>query len=263
MGAMGQRLDNATNLYLEGIRDGHAEQAITKYTGDRYTQHSGGVKDGRDGFIEFFEDFIERNPVRDIKIVRGFEDGQFVFVQAHQILNNGEFEYVTADIFDTDDNGRIIEHWDVIAEMSDESVSGHTQIDGPTDPTDLDKTDENKELVRNFLDDVLVNGNNEKVTDYISTETYIQHNPQVGDGLDGFGTFVAQLAEQGITMTYLKVHRLIGCGDFVVSLSHIEMGEAEMAVIDIFRVADRKIVEHWDVMEEIAPEEEWANSGKF
>ena len=36
-----------------------------------------------------------------------------------------------------------------------------------------------------------------------------------------------------------------------------------MAVMDLFRVADGLIVEHWDVMEEILPEDQWVNSGKF
>jgi predicted SnoaL-like aldol condensation-catalyzing enzyme len=52
---MSQRLENARNLYMEGIRDGKPREAVTKYTGDRYTQHSTGVKDGVEGFVEFFE----------------------------------------------------------------------------------------------------------------------------------------------------------------------------------------------------------------
>ena len=260
---MGQRLDNAKALYLEGIRDGRAAEAITAYTGSRYTQHSTGVKDGREGFLEFFTDFLDRNPVREIEIVRGFEDGQYVFVQAVQSLNDREFRYVTPDIFDTDHDPKMIEHWDVIAEMTDESVSGHSQIDGPTEPTDLDKTEENKALVRGFLNDVLKNGEFDKSTDYISTETYIQHNPLVADGLEGIGAFMAQLAEQGSSMAYLEVHKVVGSGDTVAALSHVAMGDTELAIMDIFRVSGGKIVEHWDVMEEIAPEAEWVNSGKF
>lgn len=260
---MGIRLDNAKALYLEGIRDGDAEEAINAYTGDRYTQHSTGVKDGRDGFVEFFTDFIDRNPIRDIEIVRGFEDGQYVFVHAAQSLNNGKFKYVTADIFDTDDDGKIIEHWDVIAEMVDETVSGHSQVDGPTEVIDLDKTEVNKDLVRQFMTDVLVNGEADKMTDYVSTETYIQHNPSVADGLDGLGAALEAMAAQGQTMTYQKVHKLIGSGNFVVALSAMNMAGTDMAAIDIFRVEDDKIVEHWDVMEPITPEDTWANGGKF
>jgi predicted SnoaL-like aldol condensation-catalyzing enzyme len=138
---VGTRLDNATAIYLEAIRDGDVD-AIHRYAGDRYTQHSTPVKDGREGFIEFFDDFIRRNPVRDIEIVRGFEDGQYVFLHAVQRLNDGEYRYVTADIFGADADGKLIEHWDMIAEMTDDTVSGHSQVDGPTEVTDLDRTEE-------------------------------------------------------------------------------------------------------------------------
>jgi predicted SnoaL-like aldol condensation-catalyzing enzyme len=50
---MSQKLRNAIALYMEGIRDGKVKEAIEKYSGDRYTQHSTGVKDGKEGFIEF------------------------------------------------------------------------------------------------------------------------------------------------------------------------------------------------------------------
>ncbi len=260
---VGQRLDNAKALYLEAIRDGDAVEAITKYSGDRYTQHSTPVKDGRSGFIEFFEDFSARNPIRDIEIVRSFEDGQFVFLHVVQTLNNGEFRYVTADIFDTDDDAKLIEHWDMIAEMVDDTMSGHSQIDGPTEPTDLDKTEANKALVRGFLNDVLKNGEADQLADYISTETYIQHNPNIADGLDGLGAYLAGLAEQGQSMVYTEIHNVIGCGNFVAAMSKMNLAGTDMAVIDLFRVAAGRIVEHWDVIEEIAPEETWVNSGKF
>lgn len=260
---MGTRLENAKALYLEGIRDGNYVEAIEKYSGERYTQHSTPVKDGKEGFIEFFTDFVSRNPQRDIEIVRGFEDGQYVFLHAVQRLNHGEYEYVTADIFDTNEHGKLIEHWDIIAEIVDETVSGHSQVDGPTEPTDLHKTEENKNLVERFVTDVLVNGQVDKVTDFISTEQYIQHNPQVADGLDGLGAFLEGLEAQGLSMVYEEVHKVVGSGSFVAVLSKMRIGTTHYAVIDLFRVEDGLIVEHWDVIEEILPEEEWVNSGKF
>ena len=260
---MGVRLDNARGLYIEGIRDGNMEAATEKYLGARYTQHSTGVKDGKAGFLEFFGDFVKRNPERDIEIVRGFEDGRFVFVHAAQSLNGGESRWITADIFDTDEQARIIEHWDVIAEQVDETASGHTQVDGPTEPTDLERTDANKALVAGFLETVLQDGQFDRISDYVSSETYIQHDPQVGDGLEGLDAFAASLAEQGLSMRYLKTHLLVGSGSLVAALSEMDRGGAGWSVIDLFRVADGKIVEHWDVMEPLPPADELVNSGKF
>lgn len=260
---MGEGLDNAKALYMEGIRDGNYVEAINKYSGERYTQHSTPVKDGKEGFIDFFGDFVKRNPERDIEIVRGFEDGQYVFLHAVQHLNGGESRWVTADIFDTDDQGRMIEHWDIITEWADDTASGHTQVDGPTEPTDLDKTEENKEHVAGFVNNVLKNGEFDKITDYISAETYIQHNPQVGDGLEGLSAFVESLAEQNLSMAYAEIHKVVGCGNFVAVLSEAKLGNTDMAIIDLFRVENGLIVEHWDVMEEILPVDQWVNSGKF
>lgn len=260
---MSGKLENAKSLYLDGIRDGNVREAVTRYTGDRYTQHSTGVADGVEGFVEFFLPFIERNPVREIEIVRSVVDGQYVFLQAYQNINDGEAQWVTTDLFDTDENDKIVEHWDVIAPFVKHTVSGHTQIDGPTEIADLGETERNKAIVREFLDTVLVGGKAERVTDFISTETYIQHNPQVDDGLEGFGAFAAELAKQDKTMCYLDVFKLIGQGNFVVSYCKMSLGDEEYAVFDIFRLENGLIVEHWDNMEVIPPQDQWNNSGKF
>ena len=256
---MSQKLANAKGLYLEGIRDGNVRSAVETYTGDRYTQHSTGVADGVEGFVEFFEPFVEKNPVRDIQVLRSIVDGNYVFVHVYQNINNGQARWVTTDLFDTDANDKIVEHWDVIAPFVDESVNGHTQVDGPTEITDEDKTEQNKALVASFVDDVLVHHRTERAADYISFETYIQHNPQVPDGLDALTGF---MAGPGSSMVYRDVFKLIGQGNLVMTYSQVDFDGADMAVFDLFRVEDGRIVEHWDNMEPI-PEGPQPNSGKF
>lgn len=260
---MSRKLANAIALYLEGIRDGNIREALDKYTGERYTQHSTGVADGKEGFLAFFEPFLERNPTRDIRIVRGFADGQYVFLHAFQSLNDGEAKWVTMDLFDTDDADRMIEHWDVISPFVEETVSGHTQIDGPTTITDLEHTERNKRIVRDFLPEVMQSGKFDQITKYVSSETYIQHNPQVGDGLHALEAFVTQLAERGQTITFGKVYFVVGQGNFVASYSQLSLGGEPSAVFDLFRLAGGLIVEHWDTMEPVPSPEAAKNSGKF
>ncbi|MEM6988973.1 MAG: nuclear transport factor 2 family protein [Myxococcota bacterium] len=254
---MGQRLENAKRLYLEAIRDGDYENAIHRYAGGRYTQHSTPVKDGKDGFIEFFADFVKRNPVRDIEVVRAFEDGQYVFLHVLQNLNNGEWRYVTADIFDTDDDSKLIEHWDIIAEMQAKTASGRTELDGPTEPKDLDQTQANKQLVRRFIDEVLVPRDLDRLSEFLAADV-AQHNPGIADGLEAFREHAA-----GSGLRCVKARNVIGCGDFVAALAEYEIGGKPSAVIDLFRVDNGRIVEHWDVIETITPRETWVNSGKF
>ncbi len=260
---MSQKLENARNLYFLGIRDGRPREAVTRYTGSRYTQHSTGVKDGIEGFVEFFEPFLARNPVRDIQIIRSFEDGQYVFVHAFQNLNHGENRWVTMDMFDTDENDRIIEHWDVITAYVDQTLSGHSMIGGPNEIADLDSTSRNKDIVKEFLAEILGKGDPAKISDYISTERYIQHSPKIADGIAGTLAMLRPQADNGSPLRYDEIFQVIGQGNFVASLSRVLLGNKTMAVIDLFRLADGKIVEHWDSIEEIAPKEQWVNSGKF
>ncbi len=260
---MGRKLENAKNLYLEGIRDGRAREAVTRYTGKRYTQHSTGVRDGIEGFVEFFEPFIERNPKRHIEIIRGWEDGQYVFIHAYQSLNDGEAQWVTTDFFDTDQDDKIIEHWDVIAPFVSATPSGHTSVDGATEITDLDKTEANKAIVHKLLEDALMEGGNrENIPKYISSETYINHNKEVEDGMDNF----MRLATiPNAPLTYKEIVLIVGKGNFVATLSKANWNDGKLdqdyAQVDIFRLENGKVVEHWDNTEPV-PEEN-VNSGKF
>lgn len=247
---MNRKLQHATNLYMEGIRDGKAREAVTKYTGARYTQHSTGVRNGIEGFVEFFEPFIERCPKRDIRILRSVVDGQFVFVQAFQDINNGEAKWITTDLFDTDQDDKIIEHWDVISAF-DKTDSATDQINGPTEIEDTDSTLQNKEIVRNFLCDVMVLGQAERVNDFLDQSSLIVHcGRDVSPLLDRIGD-------------YHQVFKIIGQGNFVVAYNRAAKDDNEFARFDIFRLKDERIVEVWINEEVVPPKNEWANGGKF
>jgi len=253
---MSQKLENAKGLYLEGIRDGKME-VVDKYTGDRYIQHSTGVADGPQGFKDFFKGFLERTTDRDIRVIRAIEDGSYVFVHVYQNIDNGSAKWITTDLFDTDNDDKLVEHWDVIAAYSEETASGHDMVLGDFEITDMDKIEQNKALVRMLLVDVFQNGNHENVGQYIADE-YIQHNANVPDGLDAVKQF---LATQDFNYDY--VFKVIGQGNYVVSYSKGVYNNQELAMFDIFRCENGKIVEHWDNMEPIPPRGEWTNSGKF
>jgi predicted SnoaL-like aldol condensation-catalyzing enzyme len=257
------KLTNAIGLYLEGIRDGHAAAALDKYVGDRYTQHSTGVADGKEGFLAFFTPFLAAHPDRDIRIVRAFEDGCHVLVHAHQILDGGATQWVTTDLFDTDANDRIVEHWDVISAFTGPNPSGHTQVDGSTEIDDLEKTEANKAVVAEFARAVLQGGELRRLADFLSADTFIQHSSQVGDGLATLQRFWENEAAAGRAIAYHEVFRIVGSGNFVVTYSRVGIGSAEFAVFDIFRLEKGLIVEHWDNMEPIPSPEEACNSGKF
>ncbi|MGB3186119.1 MAG: nuclear transport factor 2 family protein [Ornithinimicrobium sp.] len=257
---MSQRLDNARALYLRAIRDGDYIEAITVLSGARYTQYSTPVRDGREGFIEFFEDFTQRNPSRDIQIVRSFEDGQYVFLHVLQLLNDREFQYVTADIFDTDDDERLIEHWDIIEELRAPTVGSRTQLDGPAEAAeagDADQAETNKTLVREYVEEVLGRADYDRIAEFL-IDDLAQHHPDIGDGTEALQAYV-----RAAQLRYVDVHLVIGSGNFVAVLAQVEASGIHHAVIDLFRVEADQIVEQWSVAEAITPEATWVKSGKF
>jgi predicted SnoaL-like aldol condensation-catalyzing enzyme len=89
-------------------------------------------------------------------------------------------------------------------------------IDGSTQSNDLDKTEANKTLIRNFVDDILKKGKMEKLAGYYNGDNYIQHNPLIPDQLSGLGKALDQWAKQGITMKYDKVHKVLGEGHLAI-----------------------------------------------
>jgi predicted SnoaL-like aldol condensation-catalyzing enzyme len=103
-------------------------------------------------------------------------------------------------------------------------------------------------------------GNPENIDAYISDEQYIQHNADVPDGLEHFKPLA--LAEDK-PLIYEEVVLLVGQGNFVATLCKASWEGQPFAQVDIFRIKNGKIVEHWDNAEPVPPEEEWANSGKF
>ena len=255
---MGKALENVRRLYKEGIADGDARYAVTQYTGARYTQHSTGVPDGVEGFLSFFEPFLERNPKRDIKIMRLIEDGPWAFCSAFQSLNDGEAEWVTMDMFFCDDDGLILEHWDTIAAYTQTTKSGQDMVGGPEMPDVNGDTDANKSIVREFTKQVMQPGDLSRLADFVE-EDLIEHSPAVGAGRAG----MAEWLKSDAFGQYEMLFNLIGQGDFVVTYGKRHAGGKDIAVFDLYRVANGKIAEHWMNEEEIGPRENWGNSGKF
>ena len=228
-----------------------------------YIQHNLAYGTGRDAFVGSVQ-YLASAPVKTmVNNIRAYEDGDKVFLQT--VYNfAGAGEQVAFDIFRFDENGKIAEYWDNLAAKAAPNPSGRTQIDNLAAVKDLDKTEENRQIVKDFLHDVMMGKAPEKTPDYFDNGKYIQHNTGIADGLDGLGAALAALAEQGIQMIYDKVHQVLAQGDMVLAVSEGTFGGAPTAYYDLWRVENGKIAEHWDVMETIADKSTWQNqNGKF
>lgn len=231
---------------------------------ENYIQHNLAYGTGEDAFIGSVEYLASADVKTTVNNIRAFEDGDYVFLQT--IYNfAGAGEQVAFDIFRFDEDGEIAEHWDNLTALAAEpNPSGHTQTDGTMEITDLDKTEENRKLVEDFLYDVMQGNNLDKTPDYFDGDTYIQHNTGIADGVSGLNAALGAMAEQGISMVYDEVHMVLAQGNFVLAVSEGTFGGEPTSYYDLWRVENGKIAEHWDVMETIADQSTWQNeNGKF
>lgn len=232
---------------------------ITYINPEKYIQHNLAVGEGLAGFGEVMKHAPEGG--FKAKVVRAFEDGDFVFTHTEYDFFGPKAGF---DVFRFED-GKIVEHWDNLTEITPANPSGRTQFDGTTDITDLDKTEANKKIAQGFVNDVLLNGQTDKLATYINPTSYLQHNSGVADGLDGLGAALKYFAENGLVMEYTKLHKVMGEGNFVLTLSEGKFGKGDyVAFYDLFRIENKQIVEHWDVIQPIPAQAEWKNqNGKF
>lgn len=243
---------------LNSIETGDTK-AISYINGQHYTQHNLAVGDGLAGFGEVLQALPKGSA--KVNIVRAFEDGNYVFTQTDYNFFGPKVGF---DVFRFD-KGLIVEHWDNLTIKADKpNPSGRTQLDGTLTITDLDKTAANKALVSDFVNTVLVKGEYQKMSQFFEGDHYIQHNSAIADGLSGLGQAIEEMAKHGISMTFTKVHKVLGEGNFVLTISEGKFAGKETSYYDLFRVENGKIAEHWDVIETIAPKSEWKNTnGKF
>ncbi|WP_317055817.1 nuclear transport factor 2 family protein [Roseovarius rhodophyticola] len=226
-----------------------------------YIQHNVAVPTGAAPILGFIPALQESGIT--VTTHRVISEGDLVVL--HNTYENaqafGAETLVAFDVFRVED-GKIAEHWDNLQVPGGPNPSGRSMVDGITKITDLDKTAANKAIVEAFVADVLQGGAPEKITDYISTDRYLQHNPNVADGLDGLGAALQAMAEAGMEMRYDETHLVVAEGNFVFTASEGAMGDTPTAFFDLFRLEGGKIVEHWDTVSEI-PSEMPHDNGKF
>ena len=120
----------------------------------------------------------------------------------------------------------------------------------------------NKKTVLEFYEAGLNKKDFEAASKYFGPK-YIQHNPGAPDGVEGFKTFVNFLREK-FPNSHSEIKRSFADGDYVILHVHAvrEPGTHGRAIVDIFRLENGKIVEHWDVAQDI-PEKMPHNNGMF
>jgi predicted SnoaL-like aldol condensation-catalyzing enzyme len=114
---------NAIEFYRTAYL-GDPSKAVEKYVGAEYIQHNPLVADGKQAFIDYFSEMASGYPTKTIEFVRAVAEGDLVALHTHQIWP-GNDQYVTMDFFRFDEKGKIIEHWDSIQEVPNETKNGN------------------------------------------------------------------------------------------------------------------------------------------
>lgn len=213
-----------------------------KIVAEDYIQHNPHVKTGRSGLLEAiaYLKSIPKDGQAPKPFMRIFAQGDYVVV--HSRFEFAGLKKIVIDLFRLEE-GLLAEHWDATNDESKTSINGNSEIEGPTVIEDEGLTQKNKTLVKNFVNEVFKKGNFHSVDDYVKKEM-IQHRSELQNGISGIREYAKELK-------VLKVHRIVGQGNFVLTQTAAMINDKESVAYDIYRVEKGKIAEHWSVVQEV------------
>lgn len=250
----------AVDLLSSGLGNGNID-IINVVVGDEYIQHNPTLQDGKDALIDLAkllsEDGNQTHFTANFKRIVAEDDLVALHYHAPDFgVGPGNPQgSAIVDIFRVED-GRIVEHWDVIQSVVSETANGNTMFDGagnPYAPVKRRDLNSQKQSVKRFYE-AMNDGDFEVFRKLIGKE-YKQHNPILPNGVDALiGLF------SPIGPIDADVKRIIAQGDLV--FAHVHYVTFNQAGVDIFRFKDGKIVEHWDVLQ-LIPDDPVNDNGMF
>jgi predicted SnoaL-like aldol condensation-catalyzing enzyme len=231
--------------------------AVDRYFAESFIQHDPNLADGRAGMKSFVAE-VASSPAADITIYRTLVDGDLVLLHSrYQGVGRYGQNAIAFDLFRFS-GGKIAEHWGGQEPEEPPNASGRTQVGGPTDVVDREKTEPNRTLVRAYRETVMVALRSDRIEEFVST-ALVQHASQIGDGIAQLRNRIASVAKEGGQL-YLTPRRYVAEGNFVLVLTEGDLPSGPTALYDLVRVENGKIVEHWDVLTPIPPRDQWKNA---
>jgi predicted SnoaL-like aldol condensation-catalyzing enzyme len=232
--------------------------SVDRHFDESFIQHDPNLVDGLAG-IKSFAAEVASSPAADITIYRTLVDGGFVLLHSrYEGVRSYGRSVIAFDLFRLND-GKIVEHWGGQEPEAPPNQSGRTQVDGPTDVVDREKTEPNRTLVRSYRETVMVALRFDRIEAFIDDAHYAQHSSKIGDGIARLRERIASVAKAGGQLS-ITSRRYVADGNFVLVISEGDLPSGPTALYDLFRVDQGKIVEHWDILMPIPPRDQWKNA---
>ncbi|MFF5138161.1 ester cyclase [Streptomyces sp. NPDC013157] len=240
--------------FTQRLYNRHDLSAIDAYLDADFTQHDPRIADGPTGLRAYLTAQNAAHPDAYLSVKRVIAEGNLVAVHSNLVLDPGTRGYSVLDLYRLS-GGKIVEHWDTTQEVPATTVSGNDMFStlsspqvsrpDPSAPTAL-----NKQLVTDMYKQVFVDKDVTAFDRYV-VDPYYQHNPGFANGI--------QAAKDGISGMFSAfpgfhsdTYRVIAEGDLVVLQSRGTFtSDMAQGVFDIYRVRNGKVVEHWDIVQNV------------
>jgi predicted SnoaL-like aldol condensation-catalyzing enzyme len=113
---------NVVAFYDLLFNQGRPQEALERYVGADFVEHSPHVPPGKEGFVAYFERMAREHPGKSVVFKRVIAEGDLVALHCRQTWRGG-YEYASMDIFRLASNGKIVEHWDVLQVVPQNSAN--------------------------------------------------------------------------------------------------------------------------------------------
>jgi predicted SnoaL-like aldol condensation-catalyzing enzyme len=240
---------------LKGVFEQGDTLVVDRYVRPDYIQHNPSAPDGAETLKNLGVGFHQQFPDAEYDVKRVISEGDLVVVHSNTVTTPGTRGAAVFDIFRFQD-GKIAEHWDVSQNVPETSANGNDMFSTESWPRTRQPgpawlTASSKKLVTKAFDEIVVRKDLSAIDRYFGPE-YHQHNPFAVDGVEGAKAGLGAYFEAFPEVTFSR-KRVIAEGDLVVVHSHAltAPGERGTAFMDLFRVRNGKVVEHWDVIQDV------------